>query len=149
MKVLTRENIKHIVANPGGLDYDFITYSDYVTRGLLPELELLPDSFKMPLYQSEYVFTEFTSFCRKMQQPDFGTIHVTIEPNEMGTIEMRSLRDYLIGFRDFNIFQEEVCLNVLVDVVRKCSPKYCEVKGVFTPRGGMTTIAKLVYKDEE
>lgn len=119
-----------------------IVYSDFIARGILPKLELLP--VKVPGIESTYDFSEYTSYCAKMKQPDFGRIKVTIIPDGF-TVEMRSLRNYLIGYRNIDIFQEEACANILIDVVRACDPQYCRVTGIFTPRGAMTTVAVITY----
>lgn len=123
-----------------------IVYSDFISKGKLPALELLP--VKIPGLKSTYDFSEYTSNCAKMKQPDFGRIMVTIIPNE-ATIEMRSLRNYFIGYREIDIFQEEACANTLIDVVRACKPKFCQVRGIFTPRGAMTTEAVITYYEDK
>ena len=55
--------------------------------------------------------------------------------------ELKSLRDYLTGFRDRKIFQEEVVNEVLDELVASVAPQFVEVEGVFNMRGGMTTRA--------
>lgn len=122
-----------------------IMYSDYISKGVLPPLELLP--VKVPGIKSTYRFSEYTSYCAKIAQPDFGTIEVTIIPKD-NTIEMRSLRNYFIGYRNVDIFQEEACANTLIDIVRACDPQFCQVKGYFTPRGAMVTEATVTYHAE-
>jgi 7-cyano-7-deazaguanine reductase len=55
--------------------------------------------------------------------------------------ELKSLRDYLSGFRERQVFQEEVVNEVLDEVVASVQPHFVEVEGVFNMRGGMTTRA--------
>ena len=55
--------------------------------------------------------------------------------------ELKSLRDYLSGFRDRQIFQEEVVNEVMDEIVASVAPQFIEVEGVFNMRGGMTTRA--------
>jgi 7-cyano-7-deazaguanine reductase len=55
--------------------------------------------------------------------------------------ELRSLRDYLTGFRDRKVFQEEVVNEVLDELVASVAPQFAEVEGLFNVRGGMTTRA--------
>lgn len=147
--VITMEDINSLVkkvenqeVNP---EEQSIVYSDFIGLGVLPKLELLP--VKVPGIKATYDFSEYTSNCAKMKQPDFGRIIVTLIPNE-NTIEMRSLRNYFIGYRDIDIFQEEACANTLIDIVRACKPAFCQVKGIFTPRGAMTTEAVVTYYEE-
>lgn len=135
------EEAKNGKVNPEEMS---IVYSDFIGRGDVPALELLP--VKVPGMKATYEFTEYTSMCAKMKQPDFGSIAVTIIPND-STIEMRSLRNYFIAFREIDIFQEELCANALIDIVKACSPRFCQVRGFFTPRGAMTTEAVFTYHE--
>lgn len=148
--VITMQDIERLVekAKSGKVNPEeqSIVYSDFIGKNILPELELLP--VKVPGIKTSYDFSEYTSNCAKMKQPDFGRIIVTIIPNE-NTIEMRSLRNYFIGYRDIDIFQEEACANTLIDVVRACRPKFCQVRGIFTPRGAMTTEAVVTYYEDK
>jgi 7-cyano-7-deazaguanine reductase len=53
--------------------------------------------------------------------------------------ELKSLRDYLTGFRARAILQEEVVNEVLEQLVADGAPRWLEVEGTFNVRGGMTT----------
>jgi 7-cyano-7-deazaguanine reductase len=55
-------------------------------------------------------------------------------------LELKSLKEYLIGYRNLGIFQENVVNRILEDVVRASQPKWAEVKGEFRPRGGIGTV---------
>ena len=147
--ILVKEDIENLIekakSRKEGSDEHSIVYSDLIGKGVLPPLELL--DVEIPGIKSSYDFTEYTSNCAKMHQPDFGRIVVTIVPNE-STIEMRSLRNYFIGYRNVDIFQEEVCANALIDIVRACNPKFCQVRGIFTPRGAMVTDAVVSYYEK-
>src|SRR5512139_2425146 len=82
---------------------------------------------------------EFTSVCPKTGLPDFGTIRITYVP--AGTcIELKSLKYYLMAFRDRGIFYESVTNQILDDLVAACSPVRMTVVGDFTPRGGIKTV---------
>ena len=56
-------------------------------------------------------------------------------------LELKSLRDYLTGFRSRKILQEEVVNTVLEEVLASAKPHFAEVEGVFNMRGGMSTRA--------
>jgi 7-cyano-7-deazaguanine reductase len=56
-------------------------------------------------------------------------------------LELKSLRDYLTGFRNRSILQEEIVNEVLDEIVTSASPRFAEVKAVFNVRGGMATTA--------
>ena len=56
-------------------------------------------------------------------------------------LELKSLRDYLTGFRNRSILQEEIVNEVLDELVTSASPRFAEVEAVFNVRGGMATTA--------
>ena len=56
-------------------------------------------------------------------------------------LELKSLRDYLTGFRDRPILQEEIVNEVLDEIVASAAPRFAEVEAVFNVRGGMATTA--------
>ena len=55
------------------------------------------------------------------------------------SIYLKSLRDYLTGYRDRRILQEEVVNEVLDELVESGAPRFVEVEGNFNVRGGMGT----------
>ena len=80
---------------------------------------------------------EFTSLCPITGQPDFATITISYVPGER-MVESKSLKLYLFSFRNHGDFHED-CVNVIMkDLVRLMDPKYIEVWGKFTPRGGIS-----------
>jgi 7-cyano-7-deazaguanine reductase len=86
------------------------------------------------------VHPEFTSICPLTGAPDFGTITIRYVPGEK-LAELKSLRDYLTGFRERRILQEEVVNEIVDELVASVAPHFVEVEGVFNMRGGMTTRA--------
>ena len=79
---------------------------------------------------------EFTSLCPITGQPDFATITISYVPGER-MVESKSLKLYLFSFRNHGDFHED-CVNIIMkDLVRLMDPKYLEVRGIFTPRGGI------------
>ena len=80
---------------------------------------------------------EFTSLCPITGQPDFATITISYVPGEK-MVESKSLKLYLFSFRNHGDFHED-CVNVIMkDLIRLMDPKYIEVWGKFTPRGGIS-----------
>jgi 7-cyano-7-deazaguanine reductase len=98
----------------------------------------LPNRFAGREYEVELADPEFTSVCPLTGAPDFGTITIRYVPGET-LLELKSLRDFLDGFRSREILQEEVVNEVLDEVVATAAPTRAEVEGVFNVRGGMTT----------
>ena len=80
---------------------------------------------------------EFTSLCPKTGQPDFATIYISYIPDNL-LVESKSLKLYLLSFRNHGDFHED-CINIIMkDLIKLLKPKYIEVWGKFTPRGGIS-----------
>ena len=78
---------------------------------------------------------EFTSLCPLTGQPDFATIYISYVP-DVKMVESKSLKLY--SFRNHGDFHED-CINIIMkDLVKLMDPKYIEVWGKFTPRGGIS-----------
>src|SRR6478672_8569435 len=80
---------------------------------------------------------EFTSLCPITGQPDFATIYISYIPS-VKMVESKSLKLYLFSFRNHGDFHED-CMNIIMnDLIELMDPKYIEVWGKFTPRGGIS-----------
>ncbi|RKS85256.1 7-cyano-7-deazaguanine reductase [Orbus hercynius] len=80
---------------------------------------------------------EFTSLCPVTGQPDFASIYIAYVPN-IKMVESKSLKFYLFSFRNHGAFHED-CINIIMqDLIALMDPKYIEVWGKFTPRGGIS-----------
>jgi 7-cyano-7-deazaguanine reductase len=80
---------------------------------------------------------EFTSLCPKTGQPDYATIYISYVPGRL-LVESKSLKLYLFSFRNHGDFHED-CVNIIMkDLIKLLDPKYMEVWGKFTPRGGIS-----------
>ncbi|NKB89220.1 MAG: NADPH-dependent 7-cyano-7-deazaguanine reductase QueF [Acidobacteria bacterium] len=122
---------------------------DHAAAGLdaeLPALDVFPNQF--PSYVIQVDHPEFTSICPKTDLPDFGTITIEYEPAE-SCLELKALKLYLNGYRNLGIFQENVVNRVLRDVVEAAEPMWCEVRGEFAARGGMTTTVTAGWRRSE
>src|ERR1700687_190766 len=102
---------------------------DHAAAGVdakFPEIETWPNQF--PGYEIVIDDQEFTSVCKK-----------TVVPDRL-CLECKSLKEYLHGYRNLGIFQENIVNCVLRDVVRWAKPVWAEVKGDFRPRAGISTV---------
>jgi 7-cyano-7-deazaguanine reductase len=88
---------------------------------------------------------EFTSVCPKTGLPDFGAIRITYVP-DAACVELKSLKYYLMAFRDRGIFYESVTNQILDDLVAACAPLRMTVVGDFTPRGGIKTVVTARFE---
>ncbi len=100
----------------------------------LPEIETWPNQF--PGYEIEIVIPEFTSVCPKTGLPDFGRLTLRYTPDQQ-CLELKSLKMYVLAYRNLGIFYENVVNRFLRDVVAAAKPLSVTVVGEFTPRGGL------------
>lgn len=91
---------------------------------------------------------EYTSVCPMTGLPDVGCITIKYRP-DIKIIELKSLKFYLLQYRNVGIFYEHVVNQILDDLVDVLEPKFMEVIGDFTARGGMTTHVKAVYEGKK
>ncbi|MDC3416884.1 preQ(1) synthase [Aquibacillus salsiterrae] len=80
---------------------------------------------------------EFTTLCPKTGQPDFGTVYIRYIPDER-MVESKSLKLYLFSFRNHGDFHEDSMNIIMNDLIDLMNPRYIEVWGKFTPRGGIS-----------
>ena len=88
---------------------------------------------------------EFTSVCPMTGLPDFGCITIKYTPN-VKIVELKSLKFYMLQFRNVGIFYEHLVNHILNDLVGLLDPKRMEVSGDFTARGGITTTVTAIYE---
>ena len=116
----------------------------------LPDIDTFPNQY--PGYEILVDDPEFTSVCPKTSLPDFGHITIRYMPSK-SCLELKSLKEYLLTYRNLGIFQENVVNRVLEDVVRAARPVWAVVSGDFRPRGGIGTMIEARYprstKDEK
>ncbi len=102
----------------------------------LPEIETFPNQF--PGYTIEISMPEFTSVCPRTGLPDHGTLTLIYEPDKR-CLELKSLKMYMLAYRNLGIFQENAVNRFLRDVVAAARPVSATVIGEFAPRGGIST----------
>lgn len=85
--------------------------------------------------------SEFTAVCPWSGLPDFGTIRINYTPHKL-CIELRSLKYYLLSYRNVGIYQEHAVNRILEDLVKCCRPRWIEVIADYNIRGGIHMVAK-------
>ncbi len=108
-------------------------------------LETFPNPSPARDYEIAIRCPEFTSVCPKTGLPDFGEIRITYVPDEL-CLELKSLKYYMIEFRNRGIFFEAVTNQILDDLVAACQPRSMTVVGDFSVRGGISTTVTATYK---
>lgn len=110
----------------------------------MTELEVFENKYPDRDYLISHVNKEFTSVCPKTGLPDFGTITINYIPDKL-CLELKALKYYFLDFRDKGIFYEAVINQILDDLVNVCKPRYMEIIGEFSTRGGIKSTVKSAY----
>lgn len=87
---------------------------------------------------------EYTSVCPMTGLPDNGCIIIKYRPDKT-IVELKSLKYYLLQYRNVGMFYEHVVNKILDDLVSVLEPKQMEIVGEFTPRGGISSKASAVF----
>ncbi len=111
------------------------------TPPIYQDLEVVENGYSDRDYEINISIPEFNAVCPKTGLPDFGTIYITYVPAKY-IVELKSLKLYIVKFRNLGIFHEHVTNKILEDFKRACSPKKINVIGDFNPRGGIKTVIK-------
>ena len=118
---------------------------DHARAGIdvpLPNLECFENQFKN--YEITILIPEYTSVCPKSGLPDFGTLTIRYIPNKW-CVELKSLKMYILAYRDLGIFYENAVNRILRDFVKASKPFSAVVTGEFNIRGGMKSIIEASY----
>ena len=107
---------------------------------------LLCFDFEYPGNGSEVVIDtdEFTAVCPWTGLPDLGTLTVSYVPDR-SCIELKSLKYYLLSYRDVGIVQEHAANRILEDLVAACKPIRMAVTLDYKVRGGLHTQVTVPY----
>jgi len=109
------------------------------------DLEVVENQYGDRDYIINIEIPEFNCVCPKTGLPDFGTIYIQYTPNKH-IVELKSLKLYVVKFRNLGIFHEHVTNRILDDFKKACKPKKINITGDFHPRGGIKTIVKAKWK---
>jgi len=110
----------------------------------MSKLEVFDNKFPQRDYFITHINEEFTSNCPITGLPDFGTITINYVPDKL-CVELKSLKYYFLEFRTKGIFYEAVINEILDDLVGLIQPRYMEVIGNFTVRGGLHSDVVAVH----
>lgn len=88
---------------------------------------------------------EFTSLCPLSGLPDFARVTIKYVPYKK-CVELKSLKYYLLSFRNVGIFYEHAVNRIAQDLVKLLNPKKLKVIMDFTTRGGIRTSVLSEYE---
>ena len=94
-----------------------------------------------------FTSAEFTAICPFSDFPDFAMLYIRYVPNRR-CIELKSLKLYIVAYRNVGIFYENAVNRILEDCVAACRPKRMVVTGEFSSRGGISSVVEARYPRE-
>tara|TARA_Y100000739_G_scaffold139933_1_gene120594 strand:- start:103 stop:462 length:360 start_codon:yes stop_codon:yes gene_type:complete len=109
------------------------------------DLEVVDNQYNDRDYTINVDIPEFNCVCPKTGLPDFGTIHIEYTPDKH-IVELKSLKLYIVKYRNTGIYHEHVTNRILDDFKKVCKPKKISIVGDFHPRGGIKTVVKSKWK---
>lgn len=115
------------------------------SMGETPAIDVFPNQFPDRDYWIEISVPEFTCVCPRTGLPDFATIHIRYVPDQY-CMELKSLKMYMIAYRNMGIFHENVANKIRDDIIRYCQPRKLEVVADFNVRGGLHTVVRTTYE---
>lgn len=107
---------------------------------------LLAFQYEFPEQESEVSIDtdEFTAVCPWTGLPDYGALYISYVPAQ-SCIELKSLKFYLLSYRDVGIVQEHAANRILKDLVALCQPHRMKVTLDYRVRGGIHTAVSSEY----
>ncbi len=132
MAKVKKMKTSYIAESPDNIKSDILISMDYKYR----QKRDIDIEIKQP---------EFTSVCPMTGLPDFGTITIRYTPDKK-IIELKSLKFYLLQYRNVGIFYEHVVNHMLDNLVEVLKPKQMEITGEFSARGGIVTRVVASFK---
>jgi 7-cyano-7-deazaguanine reductase len=111
---------------------------------------LLAFQYEYPEQESEVTIDtdEFTAVCPWTGLPDYGVLHICYVPAN-SCIELKSLKYYLLSYRDVGIVQEHAASRILKDLVTLCQPKRMKVTLDYKIRGGIHTSVSVEHRTSQ
>lgn len=91
---------------------------------------------------------EFTCICPKTGLPDFATIDIEYVPDDW-CVELKSLKEYMVFYRNIGIFHEHFTSKLMDDFVKSCRPRRARITTRFNPRGGIITTVTREYRGQK
>jgi len=109
------------------------------------DLDVVNNEYSDRDYNINIEVPEFNCVCPKTGLPDFANIIINYVPHK-NIVELKSLKLYMVKFRNMGIYHEHVTNQILNDLVRVLNPKKIRVVGDFHPRGGVKTAVEAVWE---
>ena len=113
-------------------------------KRMVLQVETFPNPVPERDYTIEMECPEFTCLCPKTGQPDFAILNISYVPDKL-CLELKSLKVYLVSYRNEGGFHEKVTNTILDDLVSACHPRRMKIVGEFNVRGGIHTTVTVEH----
>ncbi|HRP68986.1 MAG TPA: preQ(1) synthase [Turneriella sp.] len=111
----------------------------------LPAIEVFENIYSDKEYNIHLDFPEFTAICPKTGLPDFGIVTIHYSPDKY-CLELKSLKEYFLAYRNVGIFHENVVNRIVDDIVAAAQMRRAKVSVVYGARGGIVTTVSRRYR---
>jgi 7-cyano-7-deazaguanine reductase len=102
----------------------------------LAELDRVPNPHPDTNYVARFAVPEFTTLCPITGQPDFAHLVIDYAPRQW-LLESKSLKLYLVSFRNQSVFHEDCTVAVGKRIFGLLKPRWLRIGGYWYPRGGI------------
>jgi 7-cyano-7-deazaguanine reductase len=99
-------------------------------------LDRVPNPHPGTNYVARFTAPEFTTLCPVTGQPDFAILVIDYVPDRW-LVESKSLKLYLISFRNHGAFHEDCTVAIGKKLAQTLKPRWLRIGGYWYPRGGM------------
>ena len=110
------------------------------------DLEVVENQYGDRDYVVKVSIPEFSCVCPRTGMPDYAVIDIHYIPDKH-IVELKSLKLYIVKFRNLGIFHEHVTNKIMDDFKKASNPKKIEVFGRFNPRGGIGTVVESSWQE--
>ena len=112
---------------------------DYGSEELINSEYLETFLFDSP---NQYIITEtdeFSAVCPFSGLPDYSYLKIEYFPEGGKCVELKSLKYYIISFRNVGIYQEAATKRIYNDLKKLLNTKKMQVTTIYNTRGGFDT----------
>ncbi|MHA1298269.1 MAG: preQ(1) synthase [Candidatus Helarchaeota archaeon] len=96
----------------------------------------------------EHIFPELTAVCPTSNLPDFYNFRLIYEPDEH-IIELKSLKLYLVEYRNVGIYHEDLINKIMEDLKDTIKPNWIFIELEVAVRGGISTSVRRFWDKNE
>ncbi len=113
-----------------------------------PEIETAEFEYPESRTSVEYVFPELSAVCPRTGLPDNYILRILYEPDKK-LPELKSLKMYLLSYRNYGIWHEHLANKILEDFIKYVEPRWVFVELYAYNRGGIYTSVRRFWSKEK